>query len=63
MIMGTPKAFNYLYELGKIGKRPEMQAQGQWKSWHLKTLASSFIPVDETEAARAERELMPDFFA
>ncbi|MGY2462251.1 terminase large subunit domain-containing protein [Vreelandella sulfidaeris] len=56
MIIGTPKAFNYLYELWKIGQRPEMQLAGQWKSWQFKTSTSPFIPEEEIEAARADMD-------
>lgn len=56
MIIGTPKAFNYLYELWKIGQRPDMQLQGQWKSWQFKTATSPFIPAEEIEAARADMD-------
>ncbi|WP_339118965.1 terminase family protein [Halomonas sp. BMC6] len=56
MIIGTPKSFNYLYELWKIGQRPEMQLQGQWKSWQYETATSPFIPTEEIEAARADMD-------
>lgn len=52
----TPKAFNYLYELFKIGQRQDMQESGQWKSWQFKTSTSPFIPVEEIEAARADMD-------
>lgn len=61
MIIGTPKAFNYLYELWKIGQRPEMQIQGQWKSWQFQTATSPFIPEEEIEAARSDMD--PKSFA
>lgn len=56
MIIGTPKAFNYLYELWKIGQRPEMQDRGQWKSWQYETATSPFIPIEEIEAARSDMD-------
>lgn len=56
MVIGTPKAFNYLYELFKIGQRQDMQESGQWKSWQFKTSTSPFIPVEEIEAARADMD-------
>lgn len=61
MIIGTPKAFNYLYELWKIGQRKEMQIRGQWKSWQFQTATSPFIPAEEIEAARSDMD--PKSFA
>lgn len=54
LIIGTPKAFNYLYELYRLGQREEMQQSGQWMSWQFKTASSPFIPKAEIEAARAD---------
>lgn len=54
LIIGTPKAFNYLYELYRLGQQQEMQRSGQWMSWQFKTASSPFIPAAEIEAARAD---------
>jgi len=58
LIIGTPKAFNYLYELWKLGQDGRSK---QWKSWQFETASSPFIPASEIEAAREDMD--PKSFA
>jgi hypothetical protein len=56
IFIGTPKAYNYLYELYKKGQNPKLKAAGEWESWQFPTITSPFIPLDELEAARADMD-------
>jgi hypothetical protein len=56
IFIGTPKAYNYLYELYKKGQNSHLKAAGEWESWQFPTITSPFIPVDEIEAARADMD-------
>jgi Phage terminase large subunit len=63
IIIGTPKSFNWLYELYMLGKRGEIYDDGKgrirrnhWKSWQFPTITSPFIPKEEIEAARADMD-------
>ena len=49
LIIGTPKAYNQLYELYMKGQDPEDR---DWGSWQFPTETSPFIPKKEIEAAR-----------
>lgn len=51
IFIGTPKAYNYLYDLYKRGQDCE---DGQWESWQFPTITSPFIPISEIAAARAD---------
>lgn len=58
IFIGTPKAYNYLYELYKSGTRGEYYTdekgctrKNDWMSWQFPTITSPFIPKSELEAA------------
>jgi len=54
--VGTPKAYNHLYDLYVKGQKKELQAAGEWMSWQFPTITSPFIPISEIEAARADMD-------
>lgn len=56
IFIGTPKAYNQLYELYKHGQDPKKRLAGQWESWQFPTITSPFIPVSELEAARRDMD-------
>lgn len=63
LFIGTPKAFNWLYELYERGQRGETfrDAKGKlrfnpWKSWQFPTRTSPFVPREEIEAAKADMD-------
>lgn len=56
IFIGTPKAYNYLYELYKHGQDPEKIKALQWESWQFPTITSPFIPAAEIEAARNDMD-------
>lgn len=56
IFIGTPKAYNYLYELYKKGQNPMLRAAGEWESWQFPTITSPFIPVSEIEAAKKDMD-------
>jgi hypothetical protein len=56
LFIGTPKAYNFLYELYVKGQDTELQAASKWKSWQFPTITSPFIPPDEIESARADMD-------
>lgn len=63
LIIGTPKSFNWLYDLYMLGQRGDIytDAKGRerknpWKSWQFPTITSPFIPVEEIEAARHDMD-------
>lgn len=56
MFIGTPKAYNFLYELFALGQKKENQETGRWMSWQFPTITSPFIPQEEIEAARADMD-------
>jgi hypothetical protein len=56
IFIGTPKAYNYLYELYKNGQNPKMVASNLWESWQFPTITSPFIPLSEIEAARQDMD-------
>lgn len=53
---GTPKSFNFLYKLYRLGQREDMIKAGIYKSWQIKTIESPFIPEAEIEEARADMD-------
>lgn len=53
MFIGTPKAYNFLYDLWSIGQKKEKTA---WASWQFPTITSPFIPPEEIEAARSDMD-------
>jgi hypothetical protein len=58
IFIGTPKAYNYLYELYKRGQDPDFT---DWESWQFPTITSPFIPLSEIAAARNDMD--PKSFA
>jgi len=56
IFIGTPKAYNYLYELYKRGQDSDNVARKLWESWQFPTITSPFIPVSEIEAAKADMD-------
>lgn len=57
LIIGTPKGYENLYHLYRLGQDPTNR---QWKSWQFPTYTSPFIPEDEIEEAR--RDMDPKAF-
>ncbi|MGV2866476.1 terminase large subunit domain-containing protein [Achromobacter sp. AGC39] len=56
LFIGTPKAYNFLYELYALGQKPENRASGKWISWQFPTITSPFIPPDEIAAAMEDMD-------
>lgn len=56
LFIGTPKAYNQLYTLYKLGQDPRKVRAGQWESWQFPTITSPFIPLSEIAAARADMD-------
>lgn len=59
LIIGTPKAFNWLYDIYMLGQRGDtfLDPKGklrinQYKSWQFPTITSPFIPQEEIDNAR-----------
>lgn len=63
LVIGTPKAFNHLYELYALGQRGEFFTNDKgvvkanpWASWQFPTITSPFIPDEEIDAARRDMD-------
>lgn len=63
LFIGTPKSFNWLYDLYMLGQRGDVYVDkagrrrvNQWKSWQFPTITSPFIPAEEIEAARTDMD-------
>ncbi len=56
IFIGTPKAYNYLYELYKKGQDALLKKAGEWESWQFPTITSPFIPLSEIEAAKNDMD-------
>ncbi|MEO9497595.1 MAG: terminase family protein [Vibrio splendidus] len=54
LFIGTPKAFNHLYELYSLGQNADRL---QWGSWQFPTISSPFIPEEEIESARQDMDI------
>lgn len=66
LFIGTPKAYNFLYDLYMLGQIEENFAANKWASWQFPTITSPFIPPDEIEAAKNdmdERSFKQEFLA
>lgn len=69
IIIGTPKAYNHLYELYRRGqdkKDDGTPVHPDWASWQFPTSTSPFIPKKELDTARAnmdERSFKQEFEA
>lgn len=56
LIIGTPKAYNVLYQFYMLGQDPDNQAAGRWMSWQFPTSTSPFIPASEIAAAARDMD-------
>ena len=56
IFIGTPKAYNYLYEIYRKGQDAKNIKLSLWESWQFPTITSPFIPISEIEAARADMD-------
>jgi hypothetical protein len=63
LVIGTPKSFNWLYDLYMLGQRGDtfLTKKGSrrlnpWRSWQFPTITSPFIPKSEIEAARSDMD-------
>jgi hypothetical protein len=56
LFIGTPKAYNYLYELYKKGQIARKMGRNEWESWQFPTITSPFIPASEIEAAKQDMD-------
>ena len=63
IIIGTPKSFNWLYDVYMLGQRgvTYVTKKGKilvnaWKSWQFPTITSPFIPAAEIEQARQDMD-------
>lgn len=56
LIIGTPKSFNYLYQLYLKGQSNSVSDR-EWKSWQFKTSSSPFIPASEIESAKRDMDI------
>lgn len=56
LFIGTPKSYNFLYELYMLGQNPTNQKMGRWMSWQFPTITSPFIPSEEIQAARSDMD-------
>jgi hypothetical protein len=63
IFIGTPKAYNWFYDLYVLGQRGDTYRDdkgkivvNQWKSWQFPTIMSPFIPRSEIEHARREMD-------
>jgi hypothetical protein len=63
LVIGTPKSYNWFYDLYVLGQRGERYRDkegreriNQWKSWQYPTMTSPFIPASEIEAARHDMD-------
>lgn len=56
LFIGTPKAYNFLYDLYMLGQEPTNQVLGRWMSWQFPTITSPFIPREELEAAKRDMD-------
>lgn len=61
LFIGTPKSYNFLYNLYTLGQKETNQATGRWMSWQFPTITSPFIPEAEIEEARQDMD--PKSFA
>lgn len=68
IFIGTPKSFNWLYDLYQLGQRPDHITdsrgkiiENEWKSWQFPTSSSPFVPRSEIEARRHDMD--PKSFA
>lgn len=66
LFIGTPKSYNFLYDLYMLGQDEKNVLLGRWKSWQFPTITSPFIPPEEIAAARndmGEKDFNQEFMA
>jgi Terminase RNaseH-like domain len=63
LFIGTPKAYNFLYDLYMLGQRGAVfkddkgvLRRNAWMSWQFPTITSPFIPASEIDDARADMD-------
>jgi hypothetical protein len=56
IFIGTPKSYNHLYKLHKLGLIEKNIESNIWQSWQFPTITSPFIPTSEIEAARRDMD-------
>lgn len=56
LFIGTPKSYNFLYELYVAGQNETNIEMGRWKSWQFPTMTSPFIPPEEIQAAKDDMD-------
>lgn len=56
LFLGTPKAYNFLYDLFMLGQKSENRVAHRWMSWQFPTITSPFIPKEEIEAAMSDMD-------
>jgi hypothetical protein len=63
LFIGTPKAYNFLYDIYMLGQRGDTYVDNKgvirrndWSSWQFPTITSPFIPREEVEAARRDMD-------
>lgn len=62
LIIGTPKAYNWLYTVYMYGQRGEIyvdektkkRRRNSWQSWQFPTASSPFVPREEIDQARED---------
>jgi hypothetical protein len=57
LFIGTPKSYNFLYDLYMNGQDNNNRDQGIWNSWQFPTITSPFIPESEIEAAKRDMNI------
>lgn len=56
LFIGTPKAYNFLYDLYMLGQDEDNRRLGRWMSWQFPTMTSPFIPLEELQAAQRDMD-------
>jgi len=56
LFIGTPKSYNFLYDLFMSGQDVNNQVKGRWMSWQFPTITSPFIPEEEIQAAKSDMD-------
>lgn len=56
LVIGSPKSFNSLYALYKMGQDMELQKANKWMSWQFPTRTSPFVPEQEIEDAKRDMD-------
>lgn len=56
LIIGTPKGFNWLYDVYQEGQNMYNRQNGLWASWQFPTITSPFIPPEEIASAKKDMD-------